>query len=512
MDKKVLKWNFIFQYGWVLTNIFNSILLLPLYLRHIDVDTLGLWLATGSILAWMTMVDPGIGEVLQQRIAELKGKNENQEIGKTIGSGFMASAIILLISIAVGVACYLFAGHIINKNIGSYSYLPQALIVSVVATALSLVSFGMSGINQGMHNSAQVAIAALLANFLFLLVNLVLLYAGYGVLSIALANLCRAIFLNVYNIISMMRATRRQALAVTFAQDHFKKFIRIFSFTSASKIISGISYSVDMIVLARFLPAAMITTYEINKRPVNIAYSLIGRHCIALLPLISHAKGSGDKPAIVNLINKQFRLYSYAAMFAAMCFCFNYDDLITAWTNKNQFAGYFITALLVANMFTGLICYYIANIAYALGDIKMNSLYNIIRALVYAVVVYFAASSYGITGTLVASLALTLSGDVFFYSYRLHKLGYLDKSTAMRLLSPWTLVVPLGLICGLGIKWMVNTLVGPDMYFAKLFLNGGLFSLVFLTVLCFVDGTVRNIVKQISGKFIFAPLYRIIKT
>ncbi len=68
MDKKILKWNFIFQYGWVLTNIFNSILLLPLYLLHIDATTLGVWLATGNILGWMTLVDPGVGEVLQQKI------------------------------------------------------------------------------------------------------------------------------------------------------------------------------------------------------------------------------------------------------------------------------------------------------------------------------------------------------------------------------------------------------------------------------------------------------------
>jgi hypothetical protein len=32
MNKKILKWNFIFQYGYVITNIINSIILLPLYL------------------------------------------------------------------------------------------------------------------------------------------------------------------------------------------------------------------------------------------------------------------------------------------------------------------------------------------------------------------------------------------------------------------------------------------------------------------------------------------------
>ena len=82
MNKNTLKWNFIFQYGYVITNIVNSIILLPFYLHKIDASTLGVWLATGNILAWMTLIDPGVGDVLQQKVAELRGRNENGEIGK----------------------------------------------------------------------------------------------------------------------------------------------------------------------------------------------------------------------------------------------------------------------------------------------------------------------------------------------------------------------------------------------------------------------------------------------
>ena len=93
MNKNTLKWNFIFQYGYVITNIINSIILLPFYLHKIDASTLGVWLATGNILAWMTLIDPGVGDVLQQKVAELRGRNENGEIGKTIGSGLIAAEV-----------------------------------------------------------------------------------------------------------------------------------------------------------------------------------------------------------------------------------------------------------------------------------------------------------------------------------------------------------------------------------------------------------------------------------
>ena len=271
MEKNILRWNFIFQYGWVLTNMFNSILLLPLYVKNIDNNTLGAWIAASSILNWMTLADPGVGEVLQQNIAEYLGRKQFGEISRSIGSGFVASGMIVLIAILFGFGCFFFVGNIINKDVTQFPHLASALMITVVSTGMSLVSFTLSGINQGLQNSAHVAISSLSANFLFLFVNLAFLYTGFGVMSIAIANLARALFINGFNIVSMLRLLKREHIPVIWERTHFKRFIKIFSFTSASKIISGLSYSVDTLVLARFIPLTMITVYEINKRPVNLA-------------------------------------------------------------------------------------------------------------------------------------------------------------------------------------------------------------------------------------------------
>ncbi|HEX8462105.1 MAG TPA: oligosaccharide flippase family protein, partial [Segetibacter sp.] len=427
MDKKVLRWNFVFQYGWVITNVINSILLLPLYVKYIDANTLGVWLATTGVLYWMTIIDPGIGEVLQQKIALLRGKNEYNEIGKSIGSGLFSSMIILFIAVIVGIVCYFSLGVIINKDVSIYPGLSKALFFTVLATGLSLVSFTLTGINQGLHNSAHVAISSLTANLLFLIVNLFFLLFGFGVMSIAIANLARAFYINVFNYISLQRLLKREGMKWTFDVSHFKVFIRIFSFTSTSRIITGLSNSIDMIVLARYINPAMITVYEINKRPLNLTTSLIGRHSVALMPVISHAAGTGARAPIVDLINKQFKFYIYAAMFAIFMFAINYLNLLNLWVGEGKFIGNnLLTLLLVVNFF-GLISYFMSNVSYALGDIKKNSQFLIVRNLMYGVIVFFAAKFYGIAGTLVVSLAMTFLGDFFFFCYRVYKLGYLEK-------------------------------------------------------------------------------------
>lgn len=496
MDKKILRWNFVFQYGYVLTNIFNSILLLPLYLKHIDASTLGIWLATGNVLGWITLVDPGVGEVLQQKIAELRGKKENDEIGKLIGSGFIASAIILLISVAFGFVCYLFLGAIINKDISQYPHLSMAIIITVFSTGMSLVSFSMSGINQGMHNSAPVAISSVSANFLFLFVNLLFLYLGFGVMSIAIANLFRGVFINVYTISSLLRLLKKEGLKLVYDMPYFKGFIKIFSFTSVSKIITGISYSVDMIVLARYIAPANITIYEINRRPINISYSLVGRHSVALMPLLSHAQGRGDKAYILNLINNQFKFYSYAAMFVALIFFFNYNYLITAWTGKGQYAGNTIVHLLIINFFIGLLAYFMLNMGYALGDIKMNSLFNIVRSLCYGVFIFFAAKYFGITGTLVVVFFISLM-DLIFYNIRIYKLGYFDAAFFKTCARLWLIIVPSSFVAGWGLKLLVEDFVPDQMYFFKLLSNSALFTIFFILLVLLVDNNMHKALKAV---------------
>jgi len=508
MNKKVLKWNFVFQYGYVLTNIFNSIILLPLYIKYIDSATLGIWLATGNILGWITLTDPGVGEILQQKIAELRGKNLNEEVGLTIGSGFMASGIILIISILTGLVFFFLLGTIINKDVSIYPHLQTALMLSIIAIGMSLVSFSMSGINQGLLNSASVAKATILANVLFLMVNILFLYQGFGVISIAFSNVIRSVFINIYNIVSMRHALIKDHLKVDFNLTHFKKFIKIFSFTSVSKIITGLSGSMDMIILARFIPPSMITVYEINRRPINMTSGLIGRHSVALMPLISHGKGKGDKESIVAFISTQFRVYSYAALFTSFMFWLTYRNLISLWTGKAQYAGDTIMHLLVANFFIGLIGYFMSNMGYALGDIKMNSLINVVRGLVLGTLMFFVAGRYGIAGTLCATLSVTLLTDFSYFTYRLFKLGYLQTALLKNILSKWIIVVPLCLLAGWGCKLLVAHLFAENIYLLKLLVSASVFTAFFVLMVLLFDAETRNIVNNLKEKFLTGPFYK----
>ena len=55
--------------------------MVPLYLKYIPVELYGAWLATGNIVNWLLVVDPGISTVVMQRVGKSYGADDRSEVG-----------------------------------------------------------------------------------------------------------------------------------------------------------------------------------------------------------------------------------------------------------------------------------------------------------------------------------------------------------------------------------------------------------------------------------------------
>jgi hypothetical protein len=192
-------------------------------------------------------------------------------------------------------------------------------------------------------------------------------------------------------------------------------------------------------------------------------------------------------------------------------FWLTYKNLISAWTGSAQYAGDTIMHLLVANFFFGLIGYFMSNMGYALGDIKMNSVINIVRGILLATSIFLVAGPYGIPGTLIATLSVILVTDFFYFTYRLYKLGYLQPILLKNILSMWVIIVPLAALAGWACKGLVENIFAENEYIPKLVVSGGLFCVTFIALLLLFDDVIRGSIKVLRNKIIISPFYKILK-
>ncbi|MCS2667844.1 hypothetical protein NXY34_04820 [Bacteroides fragilis] len=80
-----------------------GIILVPIYLVYIPKDLYGYWLATGNILTIISLLDPGIGGVVTQKVSYYYGKMDCRSVGCYSFNGVLLSVIIALLVFIVGI-------------------------------------------------------------------------------------------------------------------------------------------------------------------------------------------------------------------------------------------------------------------------------------------------------------------------------------------------------------------------------------------------------------------------
>ena len=69
MDRREVLWNLVLQYSTVALMLIQGVVLIPVYLRFLGSAEFGVWLVTSGVATWLSIVDPGLSTLIQQRIS-----------------------------------------------------------------------------------------------------------------------------------------------------------------------------------------------------------------------------------------------------------------------------------------------------------------------------------------------------------------------------------------------------------------------------------------------------------
>jgi hypothetical protein len=144
--------NIAFQYAQTCLLIVNGIVLTPLYLACIPERTFGAWLATGNIVAWLTLIDPGINQVVQQRVAAAHAREDRAALGRLRTQSYILSAGLGLSLMTLGLAMTPFVRGFVNRlQCESPGEVMRAFHVATVAGGCLIACYGATVINIGMQ-------------------------------------------------------------------------------------------------------------------------------------------------------------------------------------------------------------------------------------------------------------------------------------------------------------------------------------------------------------------------
>jgi O-antigen/teichoic acid export membrane protein len=456
--RRTTKWNLFFHYVSIGLAMFSGVALVPLYLHFIPFALYGAWLATGNVLAWLTVIDPGLSTVLQQRAGAAYGKGDAAELSALLTGGVLLSGAVSLMVLVAGLASSRFlVGWLNLSTTPDIRVVVQAFTVAAVGSALMIFSYGLAAFNQGLQSSVGVGLVSVASMIAGLSVTVVLLYQGAGLLALPIGLVVIGIGLTVGNAGYMVWRYKREKMNYHFSIQGVGTLAKLSAYTFWGRAAAVVTANMDAFVLARYVGAEMVPVFVLTRKAPEMSRMFIERPAVAFMPAISHLVGAGEIGRARAVLLRLLRMVLWLiGLIAGGFFIFN-SDFITLWVGPRLFAGGVINIFIVLNLVVSVVTNALSNLCFSLGNIRGNSMASVAQGLLAVPLMILGAHYWGMLGVAVVPFFTVLAVSAWYYPYAFSRLLKLERADRLAMVREAAIVMVATILAMGAVFWFTVT-------------------------------------------------------
>ncbi len=307
-----------------IANIAISILSVPLLLKYLGQSDYGVWLTIGSIVSWVTLLDLGLGNGLQNIISKSLTQNDVKTVKMQIATtyatlGTVMLVICLLLIILIFVAKVL--GLVNSMSFDSVFFVVIVISLSSLSAQLILkLALTVLFANQ---KTAQIDIV----NFVITSVCFGLVFISYK-LSLSISSLLSVSLINGLVPIIILTISTYYIFYIKYKE--LKPSLRDIDITKSKEIVvTGgyffifqlfglVMYSTDNIIISKFLNSNMVVDYNISIKYFSLLNFPIGILIMPYWATVASAYHNKEFNWIKKSIKQLFILYGLVVVFGIM--------------------------------------------------------------------------------------------------------------------------------------------------------------------------------------------------
>lgn len=492
--KTTTQWNFFFNVVSISVTVVSGLLLVPLYLRYIPADTYGGWLATGNILSWLTLIDPGFSTVLLQQVGAAYGAKDQRAVNALITSGLLLAVII---AIVIGLA-----GLGVSTHFTDWLKLPPSVdvellrstfVVALLSTVATVCCFGFTAVNLGLQASLGIGLVAVVGDLGSICLSLVLLFKGYGLYAIVGGLVCRGVVALLGNVLYL--GWRLRAEEIRFRPDisRFGSLVRLSSYAYLGRVGGLLVSQIDLFVVARYLGPGMVMALNLTRRAPQMTQLLVQRPAMAFVPSVAHLMGEGDVAKAGAILTRLMIILSSLLALTLAGFLLLNPSFVALWVGPQFYAGSAVNVLICVGLFLGVMTQSLSELCFALGNIRGNSLAALAQSLVYVPLLLVGAKHFGLLGVVAAPLVATLAVAAWYYPRTFVEMVHLDRQQQQVLLLEILKALAVGLLLAAAFAAF------PSRNWPMFVILATLFSAAFVTALASISSAFRAELRQAAS-------------
>lgn len=417
--------------GWITNTVLiaQGILLVPLYIHFLGDRLYGFWLATGGILAWLTMFNLGVSAVTKQRCAAAFARREMAEVKNYFYHG---AVIMGLIVAFFGCALWALGSvflSLLEVDLEYFELIRDTFHVAGLSVAGRLLNEFALSLPVSLQRNQYVMLAGASGDILALVaIVLCLVVFGLGLWSIVIGMLIRTFFPFALNAIYAIRLCCAIQARSNYQAAIFVDYMKTMPSIMASVISGSFAANLPTILITRWLGPEATVAFSVTQRVVLIVQSFINHAQAGLYTACTHYfnDGSVSNERLSAMMSRLSRSFVVASCVALSLYAILNQGFVGIWTSEAQFAGQTFTALFALASFFVMRSKLFVGFGVAIGSIQAANGYRCLENFLLAVLLFVGVYGLGLEGVPIAFILSSLIAEFpYFRMFRKgHKLVY----------------------------------------------------------------------------------------
>lgn len=369
--------------------IVQGFLLTPLCLKHIDYKLFGAWLATGQMLSWVSLLDPGVNEVLRQRVAHAFGGGHKQSLGIILGSGLVVGFFIAVIPTAAGLAAAFVAPRFVLLNHAQSAELRKCFLAAACGTGLTIASFSPGSALQGLQRHVLHGTVSMLGALSYLISAILLLYAGWGLAAIPAALLIRgAVWIVGWTTPVLWISKRELGAPLQMEWAEGRQTLGKSAATGLSNVGVTLQTGTDVFIAGAMMGPESAAMLSLTGALGDFIRLVPDRIVASFLPGMAHLAGEGDLDKFRTISWRLVQVILALLALAVGSVVVVNETFVDHWVGAKSYGGLGLTLALCVAVTLFSACNLLGVILFSRGIIKAPALVRFGQSLFQIVLVF----------------------------------------------------------------------------------------------------------------------------
>ena len=392
--------------------IILQVILTPAILKIAGQEVLGAYAIVMQIIGYGLILDFGLGVALSRYLSQSFGDSDKFTKIFCIGRYFILSTnallSIFLMVLAFKIDSLITGSHSIIADTHTALYILSAW--TIIRTPLALYGHGLLAT----QNMATANIIGLIGSISRLALSLYLVYTGFGLIGLVLANVVSEFIGMLLQKVYFNKLYPK--LALQWRQPDMPMLRELFAFGLTYwgvNIATVLIVGSDSIVIGHLYGAAAAAIFYTTKIPsfliIQVIYKISDNAGSATNELLAQGNFDAVKSAYLRILRYSLLL---AVPLAIGIVGFN-KGVITAWVGANQYAGSVMSLALAGFVLTQVVNHSNAMITLAVGNMRNWMAISVVTGLMTITLAYTLGKFLGMQWVMVAIAVMDIPTFIF---------------------------------------------------------------------------------------------------